>query len=84
MKATVNPAAYRATSFVQANTVAPRFRPVDAGTRYADALGYGWASDGERSAEAIPLTPYLEVRAVAKNPENLPHDVLYRDYIRGK
>jgi len=56
---------------------------VDAETRYSDALGYGWASEGERAAEAIPLTPYLEVRAAAKNPTNLPHDVLYRDYIRG-
>jgi len=32
---------------------------------------------------AIPSTPYLEVRAAAQNPANLPHDVLYRDYIRG-
>jgi hypothetical protein len=29
------------------------------------------------------LTPYLEVRAAAKDPQNLPHDVLFRDYIRG-
>lgn len=79
----VSPAAYRANAFVLANTVAPRFRAVDAGTRFTDALGYGWVSEGPRTSEAIPLTPYLEVRAAAKNPSNLPHDVLYRDFIRG-
>ena len=79
-----SPAAYRTNSFVLRNTVAPRFQAVDAGTRYSDSLGYGWESDGDRTSEAIPLSPYLEVRAVAKNPENLPHDVLYRDYIRGR
>ncbi len=46
--------------------------------------GYGWLSDGERSSTAIPLTPYLEVRAAAKNPGSLPRDVLFRDFIRGK
>ena len=84
VKPAVNPAAYRSTAFVLANTVAPRFRPVDSETRYSDSMGYGWASEGERSSEAIPLTPYLEVRAVAKDPANLPHDVLYRDSIRGR
>jgi hypothetical protein len=57
---------------------------VDPDTRYSESLGYGWISGGERTAEAIPITPYLEVRAAANSPKNLPHDVLYRDYIRGK
>lgn len=83
VKTPTNAASYRANAFVLANTVAPRFLPVAPETRYADSLGYGWASDGQRTAEAIPLTPYLEVRAVTKNPTNLPHNVLYRDYIRG-
>jgi hypothetical protein len=77
-------AAYRANNFVLRNTVAPRFQAVDPDTRYSASVGYGWTSAGERTAEAIQLTPYLEVRAAAKNPKNLPHDVLYRDYIRGK
>jgi hypothetical protein len=84
VKTPASPAAYRANNFVLRNTVAPRFQAVDPDTRYSENLGYGWTSDGERTAEAIPLTPYLEVRAAAMNPENLPHDVLYRDYIRGK
>jgi hypothetical protein len=84
VKAPVSSAAYRANRFVLQNTVAPRFQAVDADSRYSDALGYGWASEGERTTQAIPLTPYLEVRAVAKNPENLPHDTLYGDYIRGR
>ena len=54
------------------------------GTRYNDAAGYGWVSDGDRTVQAIPLTPYLEERGVAKNPANLPRDVLYRDFIKGK
>lgn len=83
VKSSPNPAAYRANTYVLANTVAPRFRPVNPATQYTDALGFGWASDGRRTAEEIPLTPYLEVRAVAKDPANLPHDVLYRDAIRG-
>lgn len=78
-----NTASYRARAFVLANTVAPRFLPVDSETRYADSRGYGWLSDGRRTAHAIPLTPYLEVRAVAKNPAGLPRDVLYRDFIQG-
>jgi len=83
VKAPASPAAYRANNFVLRHTVAPRFQAVDPDTLYSEGLGYGWISGGERTAEPIPLTPYLEVRAAAKNPENLPHDVLYRDYIRG-
>jgi hypothetical protein len=75
--------AYRSTNYVLQNSVEPRFRPVDANTRYSDERGFGWLSDGPRQETPIPLTPYLEVRAVAKDPKNLPHDVLYRDYIRG-
>jgi hypothetical protein len=84
VKAASDPAAFRANRYVLANTVAPRFRAVDAGTRYTDAVGFGWTGDGERASEEIPLTPYLEVRAVAPHPANLPHDVLYRDAIRGR
>jgi hypothetical protein len=65
-------------------TVAPRFQPVDAGTQYTEALGYGWASDGERTSMGIPPTPYLEARTVTKDPANLPREALYRDFIRGK
>jgi hypothetical protein len=79
----VSPAAYRANSFVLANTVAPRFKSVDAEMLYDDARGYGWAANGQRTSQTIPLTPYLEVRAIEKNPRNLPHDVLYRDYVQG-
>jgi hypothetical protein len=81
---TPNPTTYGLQAFVVANTVAPRFLPVDAKTSYSEARGYGWASDGERTADAIPLTPYAEVRATASSPKNLPRDVLYRDSIRGR
>src|SRR5260370_81208 len=84
VKTPASPAAYRDNNFVLRHTVAPRFQAVDPDTRYSESLGYGWISAGERTAEAIPLTPYLEVRAAAQNPKNLPHDVLYLDYIRGK
>jgi hypothetical protein len=83
VKTPTSSAAYRANAFVLENTVAPRFLPVAPDTRYSDSSGYGWILDTPRTAVVIPLTPYLEVRAAAKNPTNLPHDVLYRDYIRG-
>jgi hypothetical protein len=78
-----SPAAYRANNYVLANNVAPRFEPVDAATRFDEQKGYGWLEEGKREESPIPLTPYLEVRAVAKDPKNLPHDVLFRDFIRG-
>jgi hypothetical protein len=78
-----SPAAYRSNNYVLQNNVEPRFKAVDAATRYSDQAGYGWLSDGNRQDDAIPLTPYLEVRAVARNPKDLPHDVLFRDSIRG-
>ncbi len=83
VKTPASAAAYRANGFVLQNTVAPRFQAVAPDTLYSDALGYGWAAEGPRTADAIPLTPYLEVRAAAKGPANLPHDVLDRDAIRG-
>lgn len=83
VKTPTSPSAYWANSFVLANSVAPRFQPVDADTTYTEAKKYGWVSDGGRTTHAIALTPYLELRDVAKNPANLPHDVLYRDFISG-
>ena len=74
---------YRADNYVLQNNVAPRFTAVDASTQYDAQRGYGWLTSEPREAVAIPLTAYLEVRAVAKDPKNLPHDVLFRDYIRG-
>ena len=77
------PAAYRSTAYVLQNNVEPRFTPVDSGMRYTDQTGFGWLSEGNRQNVSIPPTPYLEVRAVAKDPKDLPHDVLFRDFIRG-
>jgi hypothetical protein len=63
--------------------VAPRFHAVDPDMTYDEARGYGWVSNGTRTAQAIPLAPYLEVRsALSTPPTNLPHDMLYRDFIR--
>jgi hypothetical protein len=76
--------AYREDNYVFGNTVEPRFTGVDAKARYSDEAGFGWLADGEREAVAIPLTSYHEVRAVAKDPKNLPHDVLFRDFVRGR
>src|SRR5207247_4509857 len=76
--------AYREDDSILRNTVEPRFTAVDPSSRYSDAAGFGWLSDGEREAVAIPLTPYHEMRAVAKSPRNLPRDRLFRDYIRGR
>jgi hypothetical protein len=75
---------FRDTHYVLENNVEPRFIPVDPTTRYQEAKGYGWTDDAPREAVGIPLTPYLEVRSVAKDPKDLPHDVLFRDYIQGQ
>jgi len=83
VKHQASPTAYRANNYVLENNVAPRFQPVDAATRYDEQKGYGWLTENPRQESAIPLTPYLEIRAVAKDPKNLPHDVLFRDFIHG-
>ncbi|MGH9397344.1 MAG: hypothetical protein ACRD18_10910 [Terriglobia bacterium] len=75
---------YRKDPYVLENNVEPRFLPVSPETRYTDAIGYGWITDGSRRDLGIPLTPYSEVRSVAKDPQHLPHDVLFRDYIQGE
>jgi hypothetical protein len=41
--------------------------------RYSDATGFGWLDEGKREAVGIPLAPYAEMKAVAKDPQNLPH-----------
>ncbi|MEK7403543.1 MAG: hypothetical protein AAB225_00400 [Acidobacteriota bacterium] len=75
---------YRNDPFVWRNTVEPRFEPVAPGTTFSEAAGYGWLGQGDREAHALPLTPYLEVRAAARNPKQLPENVLYGDWIRGR
>ena len=75
---------YRNDPYVLRNTVEPRFQPVDPATKFSEERGYGWTGDGEREAHALPLTPYHEVRAVARAPKNLPVNVLFGDWIRGR
>ena len=76
--------AYREDDSVLRNTVERRFTAVDPATRFTAESGFGWLDrtkpeDGHREAAGIPLTPYLEMKGVAKDPQSLPHDVLYRD-----
>jgi hypothetical protein len=76
----VNPAGdltrYRSIPYSLRNSVEPRFEAID-------PKSANWATDAPREAVGIPLSPYLEVRAAARGPKQLPHDVLFRDYIRG-
>jgi len=76
--------AYRQDNYVLGNTVAPGFQAADAAVKYSDESGFGWLDEGKREAVSIPLTPYLEVRAAARDPKNLPYDVLFRDSVRGQ
>jgi hypothetical protein len=71
-----DPARYRSIPYSLQNSVAARFEAVDPKSEH-------WASEGPREAVGIPLAPYLEVRAAAREPKLLPHDVLFRDFIRG-
>jgi hypothetical protein len=70
--------------FILRNTVAPRFQPVDPGTRYDPIRGYGWMDESRREALAIAPAPYLEVRAAVRDPKHLPQNVLFGDAISGK
>jgi hypothetical protein len=78
------PGSYRDTAYVLRNTVAPGFAPADAATEFSESRGFGWAGAGKRETIALPLTPYAEVRAVARQPRHLPGDVLCGDYVRGE
>jgi hypothetical protein len=77
------PVSYRNDPYIRQHHVAARFRLVDSSTGFTDSAGYGWAAPGARRSVALPLTPYLELRGGARNPGHLPHDVLFRDFIRG-
>lgn len=70
--------------YVVRNTVEPRFQPVDPATKYDEKAGYGWITDGPRTANELPLTPYAEIRSFAPNPSHLPQNVLFGDSIRGR
>jgi len=75
---------YRFTHYVDENNVEPRFTAINGSMAYTDMQGYGWLDDASRETVGIPLSPYLEIRSAAKNPQHLPNDVLFRDYVRGE
>jgi hypothetical protein len=83
VKQQANPNDYRTDNYVLQNNAEPGFLPVDPSMLYNDERGYGWLGSERREAVAVSLTPYREVRAVSNHPEQLPHDVLFRDYIGG-
>jgi hypothetical protein len=70
------PAHYRDIPYSKRNSVEPRFEAVDPKSQ-------NWTGEGSREASGIPLSPYLEVRAAAREPKQLPSGVLFRDFIRG-
>ena len=77
-------ALYRRDPYLWAHNVEPRFRAVGPETVYSEETGYGWVSAGARQARALPLAPYVEIRAIAKGPRQLPANVLYGDWIEGQ
>lgn len=77
-------ASYRNDPYVLRNTVEPRFEAVGPETKFTESAGYGWVTEGIREAHAMPLTPYHEVRAVARSPKNLPQNALFGDWIGGR
>jgi len=76
-------ATYRRDPYLWRHTVEPRFEAVGPDTAFSAERGYGWASGGERKAHALPLTPYVEIRAATKGPRQLPANVLYGDWLEG-
>jgi hypothetical protein len=67
---------YRSGESVWGNNIEPRFRAID-------PKSSNWITEGPREAIAMPLASYLTVRAVAKNPTDLPKNALFGDSIRG-
>ncbi len=76
-----DPSLWRRLPALSRSTVQPRFTPVNAGTQ---TESYGWAMPVERKEAPLPLTPYLEMRSAVANPQNLPSNVLFGDYISGQ
>jgi hypothetical protein len=71
--------------YLRFNTVEPRFRAVSPETRYDDQTGYGWVTGRWRRSidvAGIATAPAQELRGVARVPYSLPHDLLFRDYLR--
>ncbi|MGC9973239.1 MAG: hypothetical protein ABSE56_21905 [Bryobacteraceae bacterium] len=52
---------------------APRFQHVGTATRFTTAAGFGWLGEGDRQAQAVP-----------PNPQHLPPNALYGDWIHGR
>ncbi len=75
---------YRNDPFVLRNTVEPRFELVAPDTAYSEKSGFGWLTEAPREARPLALAPYHEVRAVARNPQHLPENILFGDSIRGR
>jgi hypothetical protein len=74
---------YRTEPYVIGNTVEPRFELVTPETVFTQKSGFGWVSNGAREAVTMPLASYHTVRAVARDPKDLPSNALFGDSIRG-
>lgn len=75
--------AYRTDNYVLRNTEAPGFQAVEPTSRLSFQTDFGWVGEGKREAKILPLSAYGTVRAVTKDPTDLPGDVLFTDSIRG-
>ena len=70
------------TPYIRTNNVEPRFTAVSTDTVFDERTGYGWVPGSWRRSTdvaGLALAPYQEIRATARVPYNLPHDVLFRD-----
>jgi len=70
-------ARYRSIPYSLRNTVEPRFEAID-------EKSTNWVDEGPREVVAVKPALYLQVRAAAREPGQLPAGVLYRDFISGK
>lgn len=64
--------------------VEPRFQAVHPGLAYSEETGFGWASDGARSAVAHEAVARGTLRATTHDPLDLPTNALFGDSIRGR
>jgi len=63
--------------------VEPRFTGATAGMSYDERLGYGWVTDAERRETSGIVINRGKLRATARNPKNLPENLLFGDWVEG-
>ncbi|MCS7315145.1 MAG: hypothetical protein NZ554_06725, partial [Bryobacteraceae bacterium] len=80
----VNVPVCRREPYLWRHTLAPRFELATSETAFSTGRGFGWAGAGDRQARALPSKPCAELRSAVRDPQHLPRNVRYGDWIEGR